>query len=315
MTLEVGLVGEGERFAAILALLQANGTPFRVARHPGFKGKYPAKIEPVEVAELKDTPLVFVAVPMSGLRDVARTLGDALTGRHALVHSCHNVERGSLATASMVLREETPTRRLGFVTGPMRSEEVSKGLPAAGVCASAFPEVWELVESALVHPGFRLYRSEDLRGAEVAAAYARVIAMAAGVACEMKLGQSVMATLFARGLAEVARFVSAHGGHERTTFGLAGSANLQLDTTPPGSPDFRVGQAAMQSGKFDEKDIAKKFGTTGRDLLGLVESLYEGSRGTRTPTHILDACHKMVSGELDPQEVVVHLMTLPALDD
>lgn len=313
--MKIGLVGEGARFDAILALLRATEAEFGVWHHPGAEGAVPADAPEVELDAFTDAPLIFVALPMSELRPVARALGDVLTGRHCVVHACHAVERGSLHTASHVLCQETPTRRIGFLTGPMASDEVREGLPASAVCATRFPELCELVDEALVHPGFRVYRTRDILGAELAAAYTRVIAMAAGVGYEMKLGLSVQATLFSRGLAEASRFVASRGATERTTFGIAGSANLRLDTTPPGSVDFRVGAHAVGRGAFDRDEIADTFGGTGRDLLHLVESLWGGVAGTPLDAHILQACQNMVSGESQPHEAVAHLMTLPTLDD
>lgn len=311
----VVLIGEGDRFDALAALLLANDCEVRTWRLPRQAKRAPKGMKKIELAGLTETTLVYLAVPLTDLRGVAREIGDVITPRHVVIHSCHNLEAGSLATASAVLNEELPTRRLGFVTGPMRPADVKRGLPASGVCASRFPEVWELAEASLVHDRFRLYRSRDLVGAENAAAYGRVIAMAAGVASQMQLGRSVQATLFARGLAEVARWVKVRGGEEQTTFGIAGAANLFLDVGDEGSVDFLVGAHAMQEGKFDPDDVRKRFGSTGRELLDLVESLWAGVRSARIQSHILETCHLMVSGELEPQGAVMHLMTLPTLDD
>ncbi len=313
--MNVAVVGEGERFEAIVSLLQATGAEFGVLEHSQRSEKVRKELTRIDLEDVAGARIVFVAVATSELRDVARALGDVMSGRHCIVHACHNLEPGSLATASNILRQETPTHRIGFLTGPMASEELQKGLPASGVCATRFPELCALVDEYLVHPGFRVYRSSDIEGAELAAAYARVIAMAAGVGYAMNLGLSVQATLFARGLAEVGRFVASRGGSERTTFGIAGSANLHLDTVPPGSVDFRVGGFAHAEGKFDPIAIEKKFGTTARDLLHLVETLWYGVRDEKFDAHILEACHLMVSGEYEPPQAVAHLMTLPTLDD
>ncbi len=311
----VAVVGDGDRFDALAALLKANECPLRTCQPTSLKGRAPKGVKKVKLEQLAQTPLVFLAVPMTSLRAIARELGDVLTPRHAVIHSCHNLEAGSLVTASQVLVQELPTRRLGFLTGPMRLADVARGLPASGVCASRFPEVWELAESSLVHDRFRLYRSHDLVGAEHAAAYGRVIAMAAGVASQMQLGHSVQATLFARGLAEVSRWVSRVGGEEQTTFGIAGAANLFLDVADEGSTDYQVGAFAMAQGRFDDAAVRAKFGTTGGDLLDLVESLWAGVSASGVQSHILHTCHLMVSGELEPQGAVMHLMTLPTLDD
>ena len=313
-TMTVGVIGAGERFEALVGLLDATGTNV-VTWLRDDRDEAPDACTVVELDEFADVHLVFVAVPFTDLRETARALGDVIGARHAVIHACHNLEQGSLSTASEVLLQETPTRRFGFLTGPMRADDVAQGLPAAGVCASRYPEVWDLAEEALVHPGFRLYRSRDLLGAEHAASYGRVIAMAAGVASEMNLGHSVLATLFARGLAEVARWVTHRGGEERTTFGIAGSGNLHLDTSGDGSVDFRVGVDAMRQGLFDPVEVRKKFGSTGRDLLELVDSLHAGVGHAGVRAHLLETCHMMVSGEMEPAQALVHLMTLPTLDD
>lgn len=311
----VAVVGAGDRFASLVALLQANDIEMVRWVPDDFDADDDAGCDQVDLEALAETPVIFLAVPFTTLREVSRTLGDVMTARHAIIHSCHNLESGSLASASQVLVEETPTRRFGFLTGPMRSQDVGAGLPAAGVCASRFPEVWALCEELLVHDRFRLYRSPDIVGAEHAAAYGRVIAMATGVASEMKLGQSVLATLFARGLAEVARWVKLRGAAERTTFGIAGAGNLHLDTSGDGSIDFQVGAAAMREGVFDPVKVRKTFGPTGRDLLDLVTALWDGVQSSQMSAHILHTCHLMVSEELGPQEAVAHLMTLPTLAD
>lgn len=313
-TMRVAAIGSGERFQSLVTLMQASGNDV-VTWLPGRDEEAPDNVEIVELDDLRDIHVIFLALPFSNLRETAREIGDVIGARHAIVHACHNLEDGSLATASEVLLEETPTRRFGFLTGPMRAEDVARGLPAAGVCASRFPEVWDLAEAALVHPGFRLYRSRDLLGAEHAASYGRVIAMAGGVASEMKLGHSVLSTLFARGLAEVARWVTHCGGQERTTFGIAGAGNLHLDTNGIGSVDFQVGADAMREGVFDPIGVRKKFGTAGRDLLDLIESLRDGVEHAGIQAHLLETCHFMVSGEMEPAQALAHLMTLPTLDD
>lgn len=312
--MDVAIVGSGDRFVSILDLLIG---PDREVGAVALdeEDTLPDGVDAVALDDVALAPLVFMAVPIRRLREVAREIGDSLTARHAVVHAVHNLEAGSLAPASEILRQEMPTRRFGFLTGPIRSDEIERGLPSAGVCATRFGEVGDLTEESLVSPAFRLYRSEDLRGAEFTAAYARVIAMASGVAHAMSLGRCVQATLFARGLAEVSRFVKDRGCDERTVFGIAGSANLHLDTTPPGSPDFQVGIAAVEAGEFDRDEMERRFGSGATDQLALVETLWEGAKVFGLQSHILQSCHQMVAGELEPQDAVRHLMTLPTLDD
>jgi glycerol-3-phosphate dehydrogenase (NAD(P)+) len=315
----VGLVGRGARFQSLLALLQRTKTPVKIWRPDAVPAEteevIPDGIDEVDASGLRDTPLIFLSVPMAHVRNVARQLGDELTGRHAIVHMCRNFEHATLKTVSQVLEEETPTRRFAFLTGPMRPEDVTAGMPAAGVCATHFPEVQDAVEDALVGPGFRLYRSSDLLGAEVAAAYARVIALGAGVASEMGVGASLMSTLHARGLAEMAQFVVYRGGFERTTFGMAGSANLHVDTSYPGSPDFRIGSEALQRDEVDPERIAEEYGSPGRDLLNLTSALGRELEFAGLDLHVLKMCEKMIAGEFKPSDAFNYIMALPTLPD
>ncbi len=315
----VGLVGRGARFQALLALLQRTETPVRIWRPDDVPAELdetiPDGVEEVDAAGMSDVSLIFLSVPMAHVRSVSRRLGDELSGRHAIVHLCRNFELHTLKTVSQVLEEETPTRRFGFLTGPMRSEDVTLGLPAAGVCATHFPEVQDAVEDALVSVGFRLYRSSDLLGAEVAAAYSRVISMGAGVASQMGVGNSLMSTLHARGLAEMSRFVVYRGGYERTTFGMAGSANLHVDTSYPGSPDFRIGAEALEKDEVDPEQIAKDYGSAGRDLLNLTSALGRELEYAGLDLHILNTCQKMIEGEFKPSDALMYLMSLPTLAD
>lgn len=313
----VGIIGTGDKFDALATLLAQTETRvllYNWDRRP--KKELPKGVTVVELDHFRDVPVVFMSLPIERVRPIARELGEHITGRHGVIHLCRNFEHRTLKTVSQILAEETPTRRFGFLTGPILRDDVEAGLPASGVCATVFPELQDFVEECLVSTSFRLYRSDDLLGSEVAAAYCRVIAMAAGVGSELNLGDSLRATLFSRGLAEMGRFVAHRGGRERTTFGISGSANLFIDTAGQGSPDFQIGVGAMRKNAFDEAAVVEEFGTRGRDLLDLIESLaiyLEDAPGLNL--HLLETCHLMVSGQMGPADAVRHLMTLPTLDD
>jgi glycerol-3-phosphate dehydrogenase (NAD(P)+) len=313
---EITVVGYGDRFDALIDLFQHTNTDVQIWNHNARKKtKLPKGIRVVPLEALADSPVIFFSLPIEEVRDVARELGTVVTGRHAIVHLCRNLENKTLKTVSEVLREETPTHRFGFLTGPMRHEDISQGMPGSGTCATIFPEVQEVVESALVSRMFRLYRSDDIRGAELAASYCRVIAFACGVASELHLGHSLMATLFSRGLAEMGRFVVHRGGRERTTFGMAGSGNLFMDIAATGSEDFMIGQTVMRANAFDRKALLKEYGPRAKDLFDLVDSLGMLSEDRKLALHILQTCALIVHGKMLPAEALLHLMTLPVLTD
>lgn len=267
----------------------------------------------VELTALSATPLIVFSAPLNQCRPLARRLGDVITGRHIVVHTVRGLEPETLKTVSDILQEETPTQRLGFVTGPMRAEDLSAGRPGSGVCASLFPEVHDLIEEAMVSPAFRLYRSKDLVGAEISAAYGRVVSLMSGLVDGLNLGASLQATLFARGLAEMSRFVIFRGGYERTTFGLSGCGNLFADTHTDGNVDFQIGRFLAEGPDDVATSLVTEFGTPAEEILAMMNSFREVGSSAELELPLLDGVLALINQGLPPQKVVQALMSLPTL--
>ena len=267
----------------------------------------------VSLEELATASLLVFTAPLGQSRSLARSLGDVITGRHVIVHTVRGIEPGTAKLVSQILQEETPTQRFGFITGPMGVDDHQAERPGAIVCASLFPEVHDLVEEAMTAPTFRVYRSQDMVGAEISAAYARVVALMSGLGHGLGLGESLQALLAARGLAEIARFSVFREGFERTTFGLAGLGNLQLDTSGKGSLDFQIGQFLAKKKKIDPESVLKEFGHDARPLLDMIQTFFQiGSRAS-LDLPLLTGVHAILHQSLAPQEVISSLMSLPAL--
>ena len=88
-------------------------------------------------------------------------------------------------------------------TSPRRS---SRGLPAAAVIASEDAALAVQLQLAITSPIFRVYVNDDVVGVELCAAAKNVIALAAGGADGLGLGDNAKAALVTRGLAEMGRF-------------------------------------------------------------------------------------------------------------
>ena len=275
-------------------------------------GDLPA-VTPVELDELAEVPLIVLSTGIAQCRGLARRLGDVITGRHVVVHTIRAVEAGTHKTASQILFEETPTRRIGFVTGPLRLNDLRQERPASAVCSSHFPEVHDLVEDAMMSGRVRIYHSRDLIGAELSSIYARVIALICGIGEGMGFGASLQATLFARGLAEMARFVVHQDGYERTSFGLSGTGNLQADIYDEGSIDFQMGQHLAAHPTDASHNLEPTFGDDARELMDALAAFGEISEESELELHLLDAVLAIVDAQIPPMEMVKGLMQLPAL--
>jgi glycerol-3-phosphate dehydrogenase (NAD(P)+) len=260
----------------------------------------------VELGGLAETPLLFLDMPVSRLRQTARRVGDVMSGRHSVVHLVRSMALAETAQPSEILAEETPTQRFGMLTGPMVPGDVREGRAASAVCSTVFPEIGELDEEVLQVGRFQVFRNRDLTGTELAASYTRLIAMVCGLADELNLGRSLRSTLFARGLAETAEFVMEAGGEERTTFGLAGAGNLHADTSGAGSLSFRIGREFVQfdgtASNYIEtlgdpgghlidwaQWLSQQVSSHGEPELPILEALVTGLRGQQRSDEVLES--------------------------
>ncbi len=141
--------------------------------------------------------VIFCAVPMKGLREVAYRLGDVITGDRIVISCTKGLESGTHRRPTEILKEETCLKKVGVLSGPNLAREILDGQPCATVIASRFHEVTERGTAAIMGPGFRVYASSDVVGVELAGALKNIIALAAGASAGMGFGANSLA--FARG--------------------------------------------------------------------------------------------------------------------
>ena len=139
-------------------------------------------------------------------------------------------------------------RPVSVLCGPSFALEVAQGQPTAVVVAARDLAKAEAAQRMLSTQALRAYSSDDVVGAELAAALKNVIAIAAGIVDGLGYGQNTQAALITRGLAEMTRLSVALGGSPETLSGLAGLGDLVLTCTGGLSRNRRLGQA-MGAGK------------------------------------------------------------------
>jgi len=190
-----------------------------------------------------DADLLLVATPISGLRATVARLRDAGVVK-PLLWACKGLEAETAKLPHQIVAEELGAQALcGALSGPSFAEEVARGLPAAVALAANDAEFGHRTARALHSPHFRIYANDDLPGVEVGGGVKNIMAIATGVCDGLGLGLNARAALITRGLAEIARFGVALGGHPQTFMGLAGMGDLILTCTGDLSRNRRVGLA------------------------------------------------------------------------
>jgi glycerol-3-phosphate dehydrogenase (NAD(P)+) len=191
---------------------------------------------------LDGTEFIVAAVPSHGTRDVlARAKAHIRTGA-TVVSATKGLEQDTLFRMSEVVEQELGGRvQVAVLSGPSFAKEFIRELPTAVSVASPDASVVESVQAEFRAQHFRLYGTSDVVGVEIGGALKNVIAIAAGVAEGLGLGQNAQAGLITRGLAEISRLACAVGARRETLAGLTGLGDLVLTCTGALSRNRRVG--------------------------------------------------------------------------
>ena len=220
--------------AQVAAIRETRRNP-RYARDADLSGIAAATIEeaPIESAEL-----VAAAVPSRVFGEVV----PGLPGTAPILSLTKGLDPGTGERLSSLVTN----RPVAVLSGPNIAEEIARGLPAAAVVASADLELAVRLQLALNSAIFRVYVNEDIVGVELCAAAKNVIALAAGGADGLGLGDNAKAALVSRGVAEMRRLAEAAGARPDTFAGLAGMGDLIVTCWAPSGRNRRAGELIAQ---------------------------------------------------------------------
>jgi glycerol-3-phosphate dehydrogenase (NAD(P)+) len=198
----------------------------------------------VEHAPIADADLVVVALPSAAYAAAV----ERLPGSAPILSLTKGLDPATGERLSTLVRG----RPVAVLSGPNIAEEIARDLPAAAVIASEDAQLSLDLQAAINSPTFRVYVNDDLVGVELCAAAKNVIALAAGGADGLRLGDNAKAALVARGLAEMARLAVAAGGKDETFAGLAGMGDLVVTCWAKTGRNRRAGELIAQGMQPDE---------------------------------------------------------------
>lgn len=169
--------------------------------------------------------LICFAVPVDGLREVARAAGEVTTGDQLGLHACRGVETG-FVLPSEIIRAETCLKKIGALGGPLYLDDAAHGRPLVAAVGARFDDVFRAVRALTTGTRVRAHPTHDLIGVELCGAISNVAQIAAGLAEGAGLGETDQGMLLVRGLAEAAQLGAAQGAEPATFLGLAGVGDL-----------------------------------------------------------------------------------------
>ena len=251
------------------------------------------------------TEMILIVTPSKFVRDTIKKFKQYVTNQ-AIIICSKGFEEGTLYSLDEVVREELPNSVVAGLSGPSHAEEVSIGIPTALVVASKDENILDTVSETFMSDTLRIYKSYDIKGAELGGALKNIIAFCAGVITGLNLGDNSFAALLTRGLSEMAKLTVKMGGDASTIYGLTGLGDLIVTCMSNHSRNRRAGIMIGQGKTIDEA----------RQEIGMViESIdnikiaYELSKKYNVEMPIVNSVYNVLFGELDAKEAVIKLMT------
>jgi glycerol-3-phosphate dehydrogenase (NAD(P)+) len=195
-------------------------------------------------ADVEGANLVVLAVPSAAYAGVVADL----PGSAPVLSLTKGLDPGSGDRLSTLVRD----RPVAVLSGPNIAEEIAQGLPAAAVIACESLPLAVQLQLAITSSAFRVYVNDDVLGVELCAAAKNVIALAAGGADGLGLGDNAKAAVVARGLAEMGRLAEVAGARPETFAGLAGIGDLVVTCWSRSGRNRRCGELVAQGATPEE---------------------------------------------------------------
>jgi glycerol-3-phosphate dehydrogenase (NAD(P)+) len=333
----VGVLGAGNFGSAIASLMAQHRPVLMYARqaavadeinrtqawrgHP-FYGNVQATTHLPGLAHQCD--VIFPVVPSQHFREVMRQLSPHLHPYHILIHgakgldialppgesldTAEKISRAHVKTMSEVIREETVVVRVGCISGPNLSKELSQQQPGATVIASPFQEVTHTGKKLLRNERFQVYENDDLIGVELAGVLKNIIAIAAGALSGLGYGENAKGLLISRGAVEMIHLGRALGGNIKAFLGVAGIGDLVATCNSPLSRNYTVGFRLAKGEKLsdilsDMKEVAEGINTI--KIARKCASYY------KVRALITDNLYRVLFGNLTMEKAAHYLMRYP----
>ena len=200
----------------------------------------------------RQAEVVVVAVPSPFFRAVLEQAAPLLPRSLPIVSVAKGLEPRSLLRMTEVIAQILPDNPRAVLSGPNLAREIMAGFAAGAVVACRDAAVAKDLQRAFNGGLYRVYTTHDVIGVELAGALKNVIAIAAGMADGVGVGDNTRALIITRGLAELTRLGAAMGGEERTFAGLAGLGDLLATCISPHSRNRYVGEQLGRGRRLEE---------------------------------------------------------------
>lgn len=255
---------------------------------------------------VKDRDIIIFVVPSKYFRSVVKEAKPFIDNVKCIVSASKGFDTEKKERLSSLLYEVFKDRYpIAVISGPSHAEEVSRKVPTSVVVASKNEEASIYLQDNLSTQYFRIYRVNDVIGVELGGALKNIIAIAAGIAHGMGLGDNTLAALITRGLAEIRRFGVAYGADFNTFSGLSGVGDLIVTCLSHHSRNHKVGYLLGKGKSIDEIISHMKMVAEGVDNVNIALEL---AKDKNIEMPITNAVYNVIFKKADPKKELEKLL-------
>lgn len=253
---------------------------------------------------IKNTDIIFVAVPSSAFRETLQKIAPLITSQ-AVVSLTKGMEKDTFALMSDIIEQELPNVAFGVMSGPNLAKEIMNNMPSATVIASTSETLRHAVQKALHSAFFRVFASDDVIGVELGGALKNIYAIAMGMASAYDIGENTKAMILTRALAEMSRFGVQAGANPLTFLGLAGVGDLYATCSSTLSRNYQIGNMLGRGVSLEQ--AVKKLGQTAEGI-NTIEQVNEKAKKDGIYMPITHALYDIIYQDKAPLGVALNLM-------
>lgn len=269
-----------------------------------------ADLEPVAdlEGEAAKADILVLAVPSKFIRAVMLRIKNNCPQNQILVNLSKGFEFDSLKTLSAVAAEvfgPDMATRWCTLSGPSFARELACQHPTAVVAASVNEALLKKIQNAFSSAVLRIYRTDDLKGLEVAGAVKNVMAIAAGMVNGLGYGFNTTAALVARANMEILRLGLGLGARAETFWGLGGIGDLTLTCFGSLSRNFQLGRKIALGASLAVAEGSTPMVAEGVETTKAVKNL---ARAMAIEMPISQGVHQVLFAGQDVKNIIKELM-------
>lgn len=256
---------------------------------------------------LSDADIILIAVPSSVIEIVLNKVKDYIKKPIYVINVSKGFDQKTKKRLSVLIKEVMGDKLVDVISliGPSHAEEViERSLTTVNsVCENDKSAL--MIQKLFSNQYFRVYRGNDVIGAEIGSAVKNIMAIASGVLEGLKQGDNAKAALMTRGLAEMTRFGVYFGAKKETFLGLNGVGDLIVTCSSHHSRNFQAGLLIGKNNGANDFLATNNKTTEGVYACKIV---YELAKEHGIDMPITEAVYQVLYNDIAPSDVIEGLM-------